>query len=461
MPGGLLKRRMLPRSSKRAGRASPLTLMVTGVLLIVAVGLVGLVVHTRARRHSEPASGRSGPAPGAGTRERLGADRQPSPGSARLARPQIAPDFDESLANEGLHAIEAGVRWLAQSQQDDGHWSDPSFPAMTGLAVSALLRSPGVLAGGAPSQAASRGLEFILSCVQEDGGIYRHVEGVKGGGLPNYNTAICLTALTDAGDPAYDGIIAAARAFLVAGQHRGDDVFHGGMGYDAATDREYADVPNTYFALEAVRRVEPLERGARQADLDWAAATQFLSRCQHLRAHNDAEWVRETPEEAGGFVYNPVSTKVEAQGDGAEDAMRAYGSATYCGVSGYLNAGLPPQSDRVEAALEWCARHWTLDENPRLGDQSLYFYYLAMAKALNASGRHILDTPRGAVKWRPALVKKLLSLQRRAPKEGLGYWQNDNNRWWENDPNLATSYALLALETAMFGHEVVRELASR
>jgi squalene-hopene/tetraprenyl-beta-curcumene cyclase len=29
-----------------------------------------------------------------------------------------------------------------------------------------------------------------------------------------------------------------------------------------------------------------------------------------------------------------------------------------------------------------------------------------------------------------------------------GSWANDNNRFWENDPVLATAYSLLALEYA-------------
>ena len=38
-------------------------------------------------------------------------------------------------------------------------------------------------------------------------------------------------------------------------------------------------------------------------------------------------------------------------------------------------------------------------------------------------------------------MKKLVSLQKFE-----GFWQNENNRWWENDPVLVTSYSLLALE---------------
>ena len=49
----------------------------------------------------------------------------------------------------------------------------------------------------------------------------------------------------------------------------------------------------------------------------------------------------------------------------------------------------------------------------------------------------------GNLAWREELVRKIISLQR--PD---GSWINDNNRWWENDPVLVTSYSLLALEFA-------------
>src|SRR5262245_11230959 len=49
---------------------------------------------------------------------------------------------EESLAREALHAIHLGIQYLEKNQQPDGSWSTPAFPAMTALAVSAILRSP-------------------------------------------------------------------------------------------------------------------------------------------------------------------------------------------------------------------------------------------------------------------------------------------------------------------------------
>ncbi len=49
--------------------------------------------------------------------------------------------------------------------------------------------------------------------------------------------------------------------------------------------------------------------------------------------------------------------------------------------------------------------------------------------------------------WRYELLNKLVSLQK-----ADGFWINDNNRWWENDPVLVTSYSLLALEILQARH---------
>ena len=68
-----------------------------------------------------------------------------------------------------------------------------------------------------------------------------------------------------------------------------------------------------------------------------------------------------------------------------------------------------------------------------------------MARALSAAGLDALPKHGTTedIRWREEVVRKVISLQKQD-----GSWANANNRWWENDPVLATSYALLALEFA-------------
>lgn len=77
-----------------------------------------------------------------------------------------------------------------------------------------------------------------------------------------------------------------------------------------------------------------------------------------------------------------------------------------------------------------------------MGVQGLYYYYQAMSKALSAMGIDTLTLEDGRkVDWRDELANKLISIQK-----SDGSWVNTNNRWWEADPVLVTSYCVLALE---------------
>ena len=71
------------------------------------------------------------------------------------------------------------------------------------------------------------------------------------------------------------------------------------------------------------------------------------------------------------------------------------------------------------------------------GDAGLYYFYDIMARALSASGVEKV----GEHDWRRELAAKLMSLQK--PD---GSWSNENNRFWESDPILCTSFAVLVLE---------------
>jgi squalene-hopene/tetraprenyl-beta-curcumene cyclase len=91
--------------------------------------------------------------------------------------------------------------------------------------------------------------------------------------------------------------------------------------------------------------------------------------------------------------------------------------------------------------------HWTVTENPGLGRQGLYYYYMTMAKALSVYGSDtIVDAEGRSYDWRKELISQLLKVQR-----ADGSWANDNGRWMEQMPELATSYAIMAIEDARKG----------
>jgi squalene-hopene/tetraprenyl-beta-curcumene cyclase len=120
---------------------------------------------------------------------------------------------------------------------------------------------------------------------------------------------------------------------------------------------------------------------------------------------------------------------------------------TYAGFKSYLYAKLDKDDERVKAALSWIQRNYGLDQNPGLGKDGMYYYFLTFARALNAWGEKTIDvkeeTGTRARNWRADLVDRLAALQK--PD---GSFASMDERWMEGNPVLITAYALLALEHA-------------
>ena len=341
-----------------------------------------------------------------------------------------------TLKNELERAIERGGDWLVKNQQDKGYWSTTDHPAVTALALVAFQGKPALDAD--EKSAVKKGYDFLLQNIHDDGTIH----GEKG--LINYNTSIGLLALVAARNPDYKPQIIAARKYLVGTQidmgEKGklDTRFDGGVGY--GSKYEHSDMANTLQALEAIYYSKQfIADSPNKQDLDYKAAIHFLQNCQNLPSHNPQSST--DPADRGGFVYHPEESKAGTNTINGRVALRSYGSISYAGLLSYIYADLDKSDPRVKAVLEWLEKNYTLEENPGMGEQGLYYYYHTMAKALSAYGLNELPTKNGSVKWREQLALRLLNLQKRD-----GSWENNNGRWWEKDPALVTSYAMLTLE---------------
>ncbi len=359
---------------------------------------------------------------------------------------------EESLIRETQAAIDRAVNWLAAQQQDGGHWSDPQFPALTALSLWGLVAS-----GWNDDEGVAKARDFIISRARPDGAIFSDPgEQRKGGGLLNYNTAICMVALHKLGDSELVPVIQRARAWLAKSQHlTGGDVYYGGMGYDAQTDRAYADLSNSYIAFEAMRLTEDVEdlrpAGEKRVDLDWEAATKFVESVQNNPEVNKASWVADDLDNIGGFAYHPENTRAGTfTNEQGVVKFSSFGSMSYAGMLSYIYANVDRDDPRVQSTYQWVVRHWNLDENVGTGREGLYYYYNVMAKGLNAFGRDVIHPAEGEpFVWRTELIKKLLSAQRIDPATGQGYWKNEDSRYWEGNPVLVTAYTLIALQYAL------------
>ncbi len=346
-----------------------------------------------------------------------------------------AQAVDAALLKDARSSIRKGLAWLAANQKPDGSWSATVMPAMTALPLWALAASGETGYADVKENA----VLFILSKQQPDGGIYEPVPGRQGGGLGNYNTAICIAALYATGRSDVMPAVLKGRSYIAASQHIGDDSHAGGFGYDKDAERRYSDLNNTHFSLDAMRRTQGAEdlrpAGEKRVDVRWDAALKYVMQMQNTEG-----------ETAGGFAYNTQDPKSGiATNSSGRLMLRAYGSMTYAGLLSIVHARLEKSDPRVRSAVKYASRFWTLDENPGQGQQGLYFYYNVMTRALSAADIDSLSrkASNGDILWREEVLRKLIELQK--PD---GFWVNENNRWWENDPVLATSYSLLALSFA-------------
>jgi len=359
-----------------------------------------------------------------------------------VTKQPVGGPIDISTAKETEAAINRGLDWLAAQQKEDGSWSEASFPALTALPLWAFSMSHHPKKAEITAKAA----KFILRNVQPDGGIYCKNPS-KGGGLSNYNTALCMIALHSLNDPQFTPVVLKARKFVAGGQHFGADLYEGGMGYDRETGRNYTDLSDSVIAYESMRLTQSAEdlrdKSEAHVDLDWAAAVRYLDRLQSKTGTND--------DNAGGFAYRPDESKAGTTTNKAGIVVfRSYGSMTYAGLLSLIYADVNKNDPRVQSAFDWAAKHWTLDENPGMGDQGLYYFYGVLSKALAAYGRDTIPAKdQSQIIWRDALAKKLIGLQKVDSKTGHGYWVNTNNRFWEANDVLVTAYTLLALEVTV------------
>jgi squalene-hopene/tetraprenyl-beta-curcumene cyclase len=331
-------------------------------------------------------------------------------------------------------SIAKGAAFLAKSQAADGSFSKEVGPAVTALAVNALVRS------GTPVDAppVKKGLEYLLSFKRPDGGIYAPESPVS-----NYESAIAMVALAACNaDGRFDKEIKGCEAYVKGlqwddgeGKGRADPAF-GGAGYGK---KGRPDLSNTQFMIEALRTI-----GASEHDPAIQKALVFVSRTQNLVGpENTAPFAGNNAEadDQGGFYYTPAAGGESQAGGTPEGGLRSYGSMTYAGLKSMIFAGLTKDDYRVKAALKWLGRHYTFKENPGMGQAGIFYYFHTAAKSLDVLGAETFTDAEGKEhSWRGELAAEVIGRQK--PD---GSWVNANERWMEDNPNLVTSYALLAL----------------
>jgi hypothetical protein len=305
-------------------------------------------------------------------------------------------------------------RYLLSRQAADGRWHSNTY----GLLRSGQSLTPFVLSVvHDDEEAAARGLAFIRRGVNEEGGI-----GLSDPALPdypNYSTSLAAQAFLRRGLAREAAPLLAhlrSRQFSAAnGWSPGDPAFGAwGMGGDVPRPpfAGHVDLSMTRHCLEALGESLPAEARA--------AALIFLGRCQN---------------DDGGFCFSTVVEDANKAGGGG-GKYRSYGTATADGILALAAAGGP--ADRIRAAKAWLLRHHRPDAAPgfrgeafRRWPQGLRYYYAAAS----AAAFRTLGVPRDEEQCR------LLRGEMRPD----GSWANPEPLVKEDDPLIATTFALRAL----------------
>ncbi len=335
-----------------------------------------------------------------------------------------ADTMDPKLCARAQQAVDAGIKYLKGKQAENG--SVMGSVGLTALSMRAVLENPAGH-GAADKAVVDRYAAFIVSKANPDGSIaeIQHDQ--------SYNTAVAMTALAAAKDPKYATVIANGQKFIQ--KHQVDetegfkpvDNWYGGLGYGGD---ERPDISNLYIALEAMRATsfDP-------NDPVWKKALVFVDRMQNRSESNDQPYAGND----GGFIYSPAWNPPEYGG-----GTKSYGTVTAAGLVSLLYSGVDKSDPRVQAAHKWLTTNYTLDTNPNTGSKhGLFYFYNALAKVMYAYGEPEFTDGNGQKRnWRNELAERLIKLQ-----DADGSWTNkDSSLWWENKPELATAWSVIALE---------------
>jgi len=337
---------------------------------------------------------------------------------------RLTPETQRRL----MDSVGKASAFLRLQQRNDGTFD--ANPGVTAVAATALLQLPGSNKGQQLKLVTST-LDYLAGLAKPDGGIHA-------GTIPHYITAVSVSALAAGGRPQDRPLMQKGGEYLAKNMlDEGEGVnkdssWYGGMGYGGITrpDGRQADIISLEMSLKAMK-----ESGLAANNPAWDKALTFLSRTQNNSETNDQKWAAND----GGFVYYPGFTYH------SEGGTKSYGSVSYTGLLSYSWANVKKDDQRVQGVVKWIRDNYTLDENPGTGQKTVYYYYMVLAKALQAYGIDTVIDGRGTShNWREELAQKLISLQ-----QADGSWVNTEPAEMQNNKTLVTSFTLSAVRAIL------------
>jgi len=336
-----------------------------------------------------------------------------------------------------------GTEWLLGRQADDGGWHSETYGSMqagtgcTALVVLALAAAP-TAEGGAESAAICRGVKFLTSRPADDGLVVAP-DGTRDS--PLYSAALTLLVLAESTDRDHEAVRVRLAEGLKAYQRterngwRRDETDFGGWGLSRSADRTGrfgpSNVSLTSVVLQALDRAGSLDLAVRDE------ALLFLDRCRNRSGDQRYD---------GGFVFTPRSDEpLNKEGDlvdaNGNRFPRPYLAPSCDGWLARRACGEPVDSPESRATLAFIRRE-ARDVPPFAGhgaDRGLAFYTVA-ARSLVLTRADTSEADGEDGLWGEELIRR----QRRD-----GSWSNPDPTMREDDPLIATAFAVLALRRGL------------
>lgn len=351
------------------------------------------------------------------------------------------PVVDKKQPHTPTEPLADGVEYLLAAQGDDGAWHSKTYGqlkaggATTALVLYALshLDAP---RSDKVDAAAGRALGFLQPGIEKYGYL------CDPDGTPAYSiySGAMLLVAVDRLEMSFppglrkklvDDLI---RVQLTERQKwRPDDIHYGGwprvwLQFPTPRKTPGTNVSVSAFALEALSECRHKEKAA---VLD--RARRWVERCQNF------------PQD-GGFFFSPNvadALNKAGLGDAQEKQPRSYGTATCDGLRALVYSGATSDDPRVKAAVAWLTNHKRVDEVPgfkpskassRWSAGLVYYHCAMLAKVLV----HLPPEERNS---RGKRIRDFLAEHQQED----GHWASDVARMREDDPLIATAFAVIAL----------------
>lgn len=350
----------------------------------------------------------------------------------------LALVLSASCSRRPQSALAAGADYLWDHQARDGGWPSRTYgllrsgQSLTPFVLDALIGVPGS-EYRLPADKLERAIRFIRENISPDGAL-----GMKDPSLPdypNYATALAVSALCKAKRSGWERDIRPMVAYLRRMQLSEEngwkpaDAPYGAWGMGGIQhpppNPGHVDLSMTRYVVEALR-----DAGVTADDPAFVRARIFIERCQNFDPSNPKD-------SDGGFFFSTTETETNKAGqDGGH--FRSYGTTTADGILALLAIGRPAADPRVRAAHNWLVSHHRdmavpgfVGETYQRWPKGLAFYYAASATQAFRIMHDVGDT---------AIADSLKRTQRRD-----GSWSNPENLVKEDDPLIATAFAIRAL----------------